>query len=153
MKASFIFSLLVSAGMLSACGLSSNSAGSSKSSPTGSRKATAPHSQDSDSSKTSKPDTSSESVPTDVVQDGVLIRRLKVGSAVNVYYVGSDGKSKQTIAFCAADANTAKDSLSSSGAGGIVLTRGSKAILRNDLSATQIDKLNPGNAIIELECP
>ncbi|KYG63222.1 hypothetical protein AZI86_16095 [Bdellovibrio bacteriovorus] len=88
----------------------------------------------------------------DTLVGDTLIRTLKAGSASLVLFKNPTDESARSMVFCAADAKSAKEFLASSEMGGMILTLGTKIVLKNDQSQTFTDGTNLKGTYIQIEC-
>lgn len=81
-----------------------------------------------------------------------LVRSITAGSASLVLYKNPTGESASSMVFCAADAKSAKALFANAEMGGMVLTKGTKIILKNDQSKTFSDGTSLKGTYIQIEC-
>ncbi|KYG63221.1 hypothetical protein AZI86_16090 [Bdellovibrio bacteriovorus] len=88
----------------------------------------------------------------DVLEGDTLIRRLSVSYSTLVFYKNPTGESGRTLVACLSNEQAAKESLSNSNGGGVMLVPNSTVVFKNDTSRSFTDGSNLKGQFIQIEC-
>jgi hypothetical protein len=88
----------------------------------------------------------------DVLNGDTLNRTILAGQGSLVLFKNPTGESANALIYCVPDAETAKSMLSDSKMGGVMLTRGTSIVLKNDTSSSFNDGTNLKGSYIKIEC-
>lgn len=88
----------------------------------------------------------------DSVNGEILTRSLRVGQMSMVNYKNPTGDEAQTIVICVPSVEAAKEKLAADVMGGVVMSAGTRMMMKNDKAATFSDGTNLKGSYILFEC-
>lgn len=88
----------------------------------------------------------------DQLKNDVLVRTLYVGEGSLVLYRNPTGEPARTLVFCVDKNIHAKTLLTNPDMGGVIMTKGAKIVMKNDISNAFNDGSNLKGTYIQFEC-